>query len=201
MRCFTVLPLAFAMAVATPAAADCLKCAVKGYVEALNGHDTELALSFVAEELRFVAPDVDITLDRPAVRKMLEWDAATDSMVSYEDLQWDGNVVTGEFTERNEFYALLGISERYYRLTFRFEDRLIREIRLNPTKASSPRTSEALEPFLAWAVPRHQAVLDEIYPDGRFVFDGQAAEKWLALLREWDADTKTQTQARVLSTR
>ena len=201
MRCFTVLPLAFAMAVATPATADCLKCAVKGYVEALNGHDTELALSFVAEELRFVAPDVDMTLDRPAVRKMLEWDAATNSTVSYEDLQWDGDFVTGEFIERNDFYALLGITERHYRLTFRFEDRSIREIRLNPTKDSSPKTSEALEPFLAWAAPRHPAVLDEIYPDGHFVFDGQTAEKWLTLLREWDDETENQTQARVLSTR
>ncbi len=184
MRRLTVLPLVLATAFATPAAADCLKCAVKGYVEALNGHDTEQALSFLAQELRFVAPDMDTTLDKPAVRKMLEWDAATDSTLSYEDLQWDGNVVTGEFIERNDFYELLGITERHYRLTFRFEDQRIREIRLNPT-GSSPKTSEALEPFLAWAAPRHPAVLDEIYPDGHFVFDGQTAKKWLTLLRKW----------------
>ncbi len=200
MRCFTVLPLAIAIAFASPAAADCLKCAVKGYVEALNSHDAEQALSFLAEELRFVTPDLDTTLDRTTLSKMLEWDAATDSAVSYEDLRWDGNFVTGEFIERNDFYELLGITERRYRLTFRFEDQRIREIRLNPT-GSSPKTSEALEPFLVWAAPRHPAVLDEIYPDGHFVFDGQTAEKWLTLLREWDGDTQNPTQARILSTR
>ncbi len=185
MRRFTVLLLVIAIAFATPAAADCLKCAVKGYVEALNGHDTEQALSFLTEELRFVAPDVDTTLDKPAVRKMLEWDAATDSKVSYEELQWEGDIVSGEFIERNDFYELLGITERHYRLTFRFENDRIQEIRLTPTKDSGPKTSEALEPFLAWAAPRHPAVLEEIYPDGHFVFDGQTAEKWLTLPRKW----------------
>ena len=185
MRRLTVLPLVLATAFATPAAADCLKCAVKGYVEALNGHDTEQALSFLAEELRFVAPDVDMTLDRPAVRKMLEWDAATDSTVSYEELHGEGDLVTGEFIERNDFYELLGIAERRYRLTFRFEHDRIREIRLTPTQDSGLQMSEALEPFLAWAAPQHAAALDEIYPDGHFVFDGQTAEKWLTLLRRW----------------
>ena len=201
MRRFTVLPLVIAIAFATPAAAGCFKCAIKGYVEALNGHDTEQALSFLAEELRFVAPDVDMTLDKPAVRKMLEWDAATDSTVSYEELHSEGDIVSGEFIERNDFYALLGITERHYRMTFRFENEQIREIRLTPADDSSPKMSEALEPFLAWARPRHTAVLDEIYPHGQFVFDGQTAEKWLALLRKWDEDTGGQTQARILSSR
>ncbi len=185
MRRFTVLPLVIAIAFATPASADCLKCTIKGYVEALNSHDTEQALSFLAEELRFVAPDADMTLDKSAVRKMLDWDAATNSTVGYKELQREGDVVSGEFIERNDFYELLGIAERHYRLTFRFENDRIREIRLTPTKDSGPKTSEALEPFLAWAGPRHAGVLDEIYPDGHFVFDGQSAERWLTLLREW----------------
>ena len=201
MRRFTVLLLVIAIAFATPAAAGCKKCAIKGYVEALNGHDTEQILSFLAEELRFVAPDAEMTLDKPAVRKILEWDAATDSTVTYEELQSEGDIVSGEFIERNDFYELLGITEQHYHMTFRFEDDHIREIRLTPANDSSPKISEALEPFLAWASPRHTAVLDEIYPDGQFVFDGPAAEKWLTLLRGWDEDTGDQTQARMLSTR
>ena len=111
--------------------------------------------------------------------------------------QWDGEIVSGEFVERNDFYELIGIANRQYRLTFRFENDLIREIRLTPAKDSGPKTTEALEPFLAWAAPRHPAVLDEIYPDGQLVFDSRSAEQWLALLREWNKDTGVRTQARV----
>ncbi len=99
--------------------------------------------------------------------------------------QWEGDIVTGMFIERNDFYTLLGITERHYRLTFRFENDRIREIRLTPASDSGTRMSEALEPFLDWAGTRHAGVLDEIYPDGHLVFDGQSAEKWLTLLREW----------------
>jgi hypothetical protein len=189
MKRFALLSFALAMVLvlSAPAFAGCHKCAVKTYVNAVNARDVDKAVSLFAETVTLTGPGRETRLDKNGVREMLGWDAATHASVNYEDLVWDGDVVRGSFTERNDFYALLGLAEHRFRLVFRFEDDLIREIRLVPDEASGSTVSDALEPFLAWASSRHPETLETIYPGGEFVYDADSAEKWLALLREWRA--------------
>ena len=144
-------------------------------------------LALFNDEVRFVSPDSDMTLDRDGLRKMLGWDAATGTVMSHEALKWEDDIVRGRFTERNEFYELLGIEERHYDLTFSFENKRIREIRLVPVADAGPTLDEAMRPFLDWAATRHASALGQIYPDRRFVFDEISADKWLTLLRQWRA--------------
>jgi hypothetical protein len=189
MKRFALLSFVLAMmlVLSVPASAGCLECAVKTYVKALNARDLDKVVSLFADEVEWAGPDWRKTLDKNGVREMLGWDAATHASVAYENLEWEGDVVRGLFTERNDFYALLGLDEQRFRLVFRFEDDLIREIRLAPDDASGSTLSKALEPFLAWASSRHPDRLEAIYPGGQFVYDADSAEKWLALLREWRA--------------
>lgn len=189
MKRFALLSFAIAtmLALSAPVSAGCLKCAVKTYVNAVNAGDVDKAVSLFAATVELTGSDRKTTLDRNGVRAMLGWDAVTHASVEYQDLEWEGNVVRGLFTERNDFYTLLGLAERRFRLVFRFENDLIREVRLAPDEASGSTVSEALEPFLDWASSRHPETLEAIYPGGRFVYDADSAEKWLALLREWRA--------------
>ena len=175
------------LAVGGPVTAGCLKCQVKGYVEALNAHDVDKALSYLADELRFVTEDMEETLDRTTVRGMLGWDVATQSTVSYEELESEGDTVTALFTERNDFFALLGIPERRYQATFRFEGENIASLHIEPAGDDAPSLDEALEPVLTWASTRHGDVLAQIYPNGSLVFSEDSARKWLELLRAWRA--------------
>jgi len=179
--------LAMMLVLSAPVSAGCLKCTVKTYVNAVNAGDMDKAVSLFAETVELTGPDRKTTLDRGGVRELLGWDAVTHASVEYRDLEWEGDVVRGLFTERNDFYTLLGLAERRFRLVFRFENDLIREIRLAPDEAWGSRMSEALEPFLDWASSRHPETLEAIYPGGQFVYDSDSAEKWLALLREWRA--------------
>jgi hypothetical protein len=180
--------LLLASAVALPPAnAGCLKCKVKGYVDAVNANDSEKALSFFAESVRFVSPRSDITLDKQAIAEMLGWDIATQAALAHGNLEGEGDTVRGHFTERSELYELLGIDERSYELTVRFDGGQIREIRSRPLPTEGPTLDEALQPFLTWAEQRHADVLDEIYPQGRFVYSEAAARRWLSLLRQWKA--------------
>ena len=118
---------------------------------------------------------------------MFAWDAATDSAVRYADLEWEGDTVRGVFIETNEFYRLRGSDERSYRITFRFDGKLIGEMRLEPADETSPSLDEALAPFLKWASARHADVLAEIHPRGRALYNGETAVQWLRLLEEWRA--------------
>ncbi len=72
-------------------------------------------------------------------------------------------------------------------MTFRFGDGgEIVEQTYEPLPDQTPWQS-ALEPAIAWAQTHDPAELAEIYPDGRFVYTAEMAERWLALLRAWRA--------------
>jgi hypothetical protein len=181
--CLSVLVLA----AGEPATAGCLKCRVKGYVAALNAHDVEKALSYLSDELALVSRGTETSLDKTALREMLGWDVAVQSAVSYESLDWEGETVTALFTERNDFYELLGISERRYRVTFGFEGDNIASLRVEPVADDAPSLAEALRPVVEWASTGHGELLAEIYADGDLVLSEGSARKWMELLRAWRA--------------
>ena len=173
--------------VVTPADAGCMKCRVKGYVEAINDHDTDRILSYFAEKVRFVTPGEETALDRAALERMIGWDVATGVSLTYDDLAGDGDTVSGHFTERNEFYRLLGLERRTFEITLKFSGDRIEEIRLVPGDDNPSSLNEALGPFLEWAGRRHPERLQEVYSDRHPVYSAESAETWLTLLRQWRA--------------
>jgi hypothetical protein len=121
-----VLLVAMVALVATPALADCLKCKVKGFVAAHNRQDVDKAMSYFAEDFRCHDTAMKVEVDRDGFRNLLERDVATGSKLMYEDLQWDGegDTVTAVFVES-------GTEPRTFRVEFRFEDNLVRELVLD----------------------------------------------------------------------
>jgi len=118
---FCCLALALPLAVAGE---DCLKCAVKSYVKALNARELDRAKEMMASELRYVGPEGEATLDRAALLDKLGWGAAA-SNLSHGELFWEGDTVRGRFTRED------GAS---YAVEFRFEAKRIVELQLVPVK-------------------------------------------------------------------
>ena len=118
---FCVLTLALSL---TVAGEDCLKCAVKGYVKALNAQEVDKAKEMMADELRFVGPEGEAILDRGALLSKLGWGSAG-STISHGELFWEGDTVRGRFTEGETSYAI----------EFRFENKQIHEMRMIPVKS------------------------------------------------------------------
>lgn len=180
-----VVAAALACAVPAPALAGCLKCKVKGFVAAHARQDMDKTLSYLGEGFEFRDAAGELAMDRSAFRSVLEWDFAIDSTLTYEDIAWEGESVTAVFTETNELYALVGLEPQKYRLTFRFEDELVREMIAEPLPVEGAAIDEALKPFLDWASERHATELARIYPGGHVAHGAEEAATWLALLRKW----------------
>lgn len=182
-----VVLVAVVLVAGLPAAAGCLKCKVKGFVAAHQRGDLEKASGYLADDFTFRVQGDDAVVDRERYLDVLKWDAATGWEVSYEDLVWEGDVVTAVFTETNDVYRLAGAEPRRYRLTFRFDDELMREQVLEPLPSGAPGLDEALRPFLAWASENREDDLARVYRDGRPVYSGSSAATWISLLEDWSA--------------
>jgi hypothetical protein len=168
----------------------CLKCKIKGLVGAMRAGDVDRSLSYLAEDFELHDAAGGQRVDRNAMRGVLQWDAALNGKIAYTALEWEGDRVSGEFTETNDLYGLLAMEPRRYRIEFRFSGDLIREQVYEVLNSDGPSMGQALEPFLEWAGEGHATDLDAIYPDGRFVYSASAANRWIELLQAWRAESK-----------
>ena len=177
------------LAVGEEAEKTCLKCRTKMFVKAMRSGNADQVRSYLAADYVFRDATSGTTLDRAGIEQILEWDLVVGSAVSYENLEWVGDTVTGEFTETSSFYELLELEPRRYRMSFRYRDDRIAEQVVEPLPQSGPSFDDALQPFLDWARTAHADELSEIYPDSEFVFTAAAARRWLSLLETWRSET------------
>ena len=175
--------------------ADCLKCKVKSYYQAVESRDLDEAMSYLADDFRLRFEGSDMVLDPKGMRRAMEWDAGAAGQASCEDLQWEGSTVTGVVTESNRFLELIGIESLAAHMTFHFDgDERVREQIYRPL-SGQPDIAAAMAPALAWARTHRKAELGEIYPDEQMVYSGEMARRWIALLEDWRRATSETVHA------
>lgn len=87
--------------------------------------------------------------------------------------------------EENDFTRLLDFAGWETKLILRFTgDGKIKE-ELVILLGSGPSFEEKFQPALDWLGANYPDDLAEIYPNDQFVFSGENARRWIALLREW----------------
>ncbi len=123
----------------------------EAYRQAVNRGDTEACLALLHDEYVFHDDQWTFALHKADMRDTFEWDAATNARVTYEDLIVNGDQVSGLFTETNDFYTLLGIPQKQFRITYTFEQGLIKDQVFTYVPNGTPSIPKALEPFLPWA--------------------------------------------------
>ncbi len=155
------------------------------YLEALNRHDVEAALSYLAEGFRIEFVGTEMSMDREQARNALEWDAGAGGSFKLAIDLLTGSSVQGLFTETNEFLRLVGIPELRSRNTFTFDEegRIVHQA--YEMLPDQPSFLEAMEPAVAWAGRHRPEELAVIYPDGVMTYNREMAQRWVVLLREW----------------
>jgi hypothetical protein len=167
------------------AAADCLKCQVKRYTEAVQNGDLDGALSYLAEEFQLRYAGSEKVVHRDDLAPVLGWDHAVNGRLSLESLEWEGQTVTAVVRERSDFLDLVGIDTRTARVTFRFDDdgRIVEQI-YEPV--SEPKcVCKVVKPVVDWAKEHRVAELSAVTRDGEPVYTAETAGPWLALLTDW----------------
>jgi len=168
---------------------DMMQQTFESYRNALNNHDIEKALSFLAENFKLVFIDFDMTMTKEQVVDVLGWDAGANGKVTHGELQIFENTIASIFSEQNDFLKLIDIPELKAKITYEFgEDGLI-EQQLYEALPNQPSFEKRMRPAVEWAMVHRKEELAVIYPNNQMVFNEEMARRWVALLQEWHTAT------------
>ena len=158
---------------------------VELYRAALNNHDIETAMSFLADDFKLRFVGTEFVMSKPDLPRMLGWDTGVNGHVEWDVPKGKAAPLTFEGRESNDFFELLGIAHLRFRASFRLDaNRKIIE-QWYETHPGQPSWEEAIKPAVEWASRHRPAELQKIYPDGQITFTEEMARRWVTLLNEW----------------
>jgi len=163
------------------------------YFKTLNDHKIEKTLSFLSDDFHLHFTEYDFTIDKTGLINVLGWDKGVNGKVSYEKLIAEGDSITGVFTERNDFFNLIGIEELKATITYTFDRSGMIVKQTYTPLPNQPSFQDNMRPAIEWARTNRPGELNEIYPQNQMQFNREMAERWVALLKEW----KTATQSKI----
>ena len=162
-----------------------MKYEFEAFITAHNDHDLEKALSFLSDDFQLHFTEYDIKVDKKEIANVLGWDKGVNGQVSYKNLVVEGDSITGWFTEKNDFFKLLGIDDCKAKITYTFDkSRLIVKQTYTPL-ANQPSFHEKMQPAVEWARENRPDELNEIYHQNQMQFNQEMGERWVELLKEW----------------
>lgn len=159
------------------------------YFEALNSHQIDKTLGFLSNDFELHFTEYDFTIDKAGINDVLGWDKGVNGKVSYEKLVAEGDSITGLFTERNDFFKLVGIEELRATITYTFDSSGMIVKQSYTPLPNQPSFQDYMQPAIEWARTNRPNELTEIYPQNQMQFNQEMAERWVTLLKEWKTTT------------
>ena len=161
---------------------------IRAYEATHNTHDVEKLMSFYRDDIEFEIVGVWVKKGKAAVRKLAEWDRATNLQMTISDIVVSGDTVTFKLVEKNDWWTLAGIGEVHYDPCFMvFRNGLITKLRATMTQEGLDKYAKQWPLIISWAQEHRKDELKELLPNGKFIYGAESAKKWLALLRAWRA--------------
>ncbi len=162
------------------------------YIEAHNRHDIEAELAFYAEEVIFEVPQSTALMRREDLRPRFEWEAVTDSQLSFTGIEIDGTgssttVTINDFVETSTWLQLAGIGEIVYEPGTKivFTDGLITEVLPSPpVEESQDAVGAVMDELMDWVMENRPEEMEGMV-GGQLPYDGEGARKLLELLAYW----------------
>lgn len=163
---------------------------VKTYEQVHNRHDIEKVMSLYTKDITFEIVGTWTKVGIEQVRKLAEWDAATNSHMIISDIEIHRDTVTFKLKEGNDWWRLAGIEDLYYEpCRMVFQGGKINQLKAEVTQESMKAFQEVWPAIVQWASKERSEALSELMPEGEFVYSAESAKRWLALLREWRENT------------
>ncbi|HKJ27310.1 MAG TPA: hypothetical protein VJ965_06715 [Anaerolineales bacterium] len=163
-----------------------LKAIVLAYQQAHNAQDVDQAMQYFTPNVRFEMAGIWVRQGLEEIRAMEEWEKVMDGEIEFGDLKMRNNRLECKATERNSWLKLVGIEViTYDSYRFEFEDDQINRIRAKISPKGEMAIDKAINRVMRWALEAYPDEIDAIIPRGQFNYGKTQAERWLALLKEW----------------
>jgi hypothetical protein len=152
-----------------------------------------LSAKTLDEALSALAPDYHLWfgrregagMDRASVAKMLEWDYALHPRHRIDRIDVNGDTVTVQAHEDNDFSLLIGFAGWDATSTYVVDNQHLIASQLYVPREGQPEWRPSLDKPLAWIREHHPDALSRVYPDGKLAQTRAAALEWVSLLRQW----------------
>lgn len=157
--------------------------------DAINRHDVSEAMTFFAEDVRYIMTGESPLLGKPALRKLFEWDSTLASKNEIGGVWVSGDtVVVDTMVEDSELAHLMGMPamRSYPGSRFIFEKGLIKTVEYSeflPEDAKIFRNRATA--IMHWFVNTHRERIKEVENRTFFQFSSERASDWLKLAAEW----------------
>ena len=155
------------------------------YITTHNSHNIDKSLSFYTNDISFELTGTWIKKGKSQIRELEEWDAALNSKLDFYITNESGDSLFCKGTEENDWFKGVGIDKiEYDSIIFIFEDGLIAKVIANPSVETNKRIAEAFGTVLKYTKVTGNNILQELIPNGEFVYSAESAGKWLRLFDE-----------------
>lgn len=160
---------------------------VRYYAKVNNTHDVEKIVSLYAEDAKFEVDGLVSLEGIDQLRDITRYDSVLNVQMIIDELRRQGDTVYCHLTETNDWLKVSEIDTAFYKAVFVFEKGLIKSINAKTEPKTAEAFKQVLTAFIAWARVERPDILQEMMPEGIFIYTAVNAGINLELLKTWKA--------------
>ena len=162
---------------------------VQAYQEAANQHDLDAIMAMWTDDAVFELVGMGKLVGPEQIRAIHDYDAGLHTELNFHNCSADGNTVTCEATERNDWQRAAQIPEYHYSsAVFTFKDSKIQSVVATMAPESAQILGPTMQAFNQWAMAnRPDEVAKVVDENGNFIYRRESASIVVGMLKEWRA--------------
>jgi len=164
---------------------------VSGYLDALRALDQARMDSHCAPDVVSIAADgSQRRRDAAAARDMRDFERGMNTVWTYRIVCVDGERVTVDLSEQNDFYDRLGVGRRTQREVYVVRDGLVRRIETSDVRHERGDYRAEYARFKAWLLSTPATADARLVHEGGLRFDAESAKAMSPWLEKWSRKEK-----------
>lgn len=167
---------------------------VRQYALAVNSHSVDSVMQYYTDDIVFIITSRLDVSGTDAMRGISEHDSTLGTILTLADYRTKGDSVYCSVTEKNDYLSAAGLAAAYYpNAVFAVKNGRISFIEATMADSTSEELKNALSGFEPWVEENYPDTLAQMSPQGKFIHNGKNAATLLALLKEWQASTASES--------
>ena len=159
---------------------------IQEYIDAHNGHNVELALSFYHPDIVFEIEGVWKKSGLEQMRQLEQWDSTLNSHLEIEVISTNPSGVTCNIEESSDWFKAIGMPRIYHdSVVFELKENRITRIFARSSEADNKAIGEKIGSIYQWSTTNGDSSILELFHENQFIYSSESAEKWKRLLKEW----------------
>jgi hypothetical protein len=162
----------------------------QNYPTVYNTHNVNDIVNLYADDAVFEVIGQFSLNGKDQIRDITKYDSVLNIKMFVSNIETVRDSVFCDLAETNDWLQIAEIDEAHYSVIFVFKDGCISKISASAKPETAHAFNNVLTPLMIWAKENRSDLLNEMMPEGKFIYNAENASKTLAMLTEWKESTK-----------